>query len=217
MSNACVPVVVPRPGVPFGFFEGAACDLLDAGQRYAVRLVYRESGWCLLAEDGSRYWPLIALWRWQALARGTRIEGVVSEAQGQVYLIGTAASSAETMIEQLMEDSSMLLIDIRYAARSRWFPWCNKRRLLARWSPRYTHERGLSNRNYKHPGLPVELVAPEQSIAGAVDLLRKGLSLCLLCACRGDDEACHCRYVIARLSEQLAGPCTPTGAGSLGP
>jgi hypothetical protein len=210
------PLVEPRPGVPFGFFEGGQCDLIDSGQRYAVRLVYRESGWCLLAEDDSRYWPLIALWRWQALAHGKRIEGMVNEVQGQVYLVGTAAPVAETMIEQLMEDSRVLLIDIRYAARSRWFPWCNKNRLLARWSPRYTHERGLSNRHYKRPDLPVELVASERSIAGAVDLLRKGLSLCLLCACRGDNEACHCRSVIRLLAEQLAGPRPPTGAGSLG-
>jgi hypothetical protein len=203
MNNNRVPLVVPRPGVPFGFFEGAECDLIDAGQRYAVRLVHQESGWCLLSEDSSRYWPLLALWRWQALASGTRIEGVVNDTPGQVYLIGAAASSAESMIEQLMEDSSMLLIDIRYAARSRWFPWCNKNQLLARWSPRYTHERGLSNKNYKYPGLLVELVSPDKSITGAVDLLRKGLSLCLLCACRGDDEGCHCRAVIALLAEKL--------------
>ncbi len=203
MSNDRVPLVVPRPGVSFGFFEGAQCDLVDGGQRYAVCLVHRESGWCLLSEDESRYWPLIALWRWQALASGTRIEGVVSDAPGQVYLIGAAALSAESMIEQLMEDSSMLLVDIRYAARSRWFPWCNYNRLVARWSPRYTHERGLSNKNYKYPDLSVELVSPDKGIAGAVDLLRKGLNLCLLCGCRGNDEACHCRVVLALLAEQL--------------
>jgi hypothetical protein len=204
MDHTSVPLVVPRPGVSFGFFEGAECDLIDAGQRYAVRLVLRESGWCLLSQDESRYWPLIALWRWQALASGTRIEGVVSDVLGQVFLIGTAAPSAESMVAQLMEDSSMLLIDIRYAARSRWFPWCNYKRLVARWSPRYTHERNLSNKHYKDADLPVELVAPAKSIVGAVDLLRKGLSLCLLCACRGDNETCHCRTVIALLAEQLA-------------
>jgi hypothetical protein len=204
MSNDRVPLVVPRPGASFGFFEGAECDLIDAGERYAVRLVHRESGWCLLSKDANRYWPLIALWRWQALASETRIGGVVRDVPGQVFLIGTAAPSAESMIEQLMEDSSMLLIDIRYAARSRWFPWCNYRRLVTRWSPRYTHERNLSDKNYKDAGLPVELVAPEKSIVGAADLLRKGLSLCLLCACRGNDETCHCRNVIALLAEQVA-------------
>ena len=118
--------------------------------------------------------------------------------------MGTAAPSALEDVEQLMHLPTMLLIDIRYAARSRWRPSWNTSALQARWGSRYTHERGLSNANYKDNGKPLALVAPEQSVEGAADLLWKGYHLLLLCACRRDDETCHCRLVVSPITQRFA-------------
>jgi hypothetical protein len=118
--------------------------------------------------------------------------------------VGTAAPGAAELIEQLMRsDTSVLLIDIRYAARSRWLPQWNTSRLLARWGSRYTHERELGNANYRERGKPVKLVNPEPAVAGAVDLLTKGYSLVLLCGCDGEQMACHCRLVLSLIEERL--------------
>ena len=117
-------------------------------------------------------------------------------------------------VEQLMLVPTMLLIDIRYAARSRWRPHWNKSALQARWGSRYTHERGLSNTNYKDNGKPLALVAPDSSVEGAADLLWKGYSLLLLCACRGDDETCHCQLVASLITATFC--CTQAGTLSAG-
>ncbi|WP_040443999.1 hypothetical protein [Ktedonobacter racemifer] len=39
---------------------------------------------------------------------------------GQVYLLGYAAPGAAEQVEQWMADASVVLVDIRLAARSRW-------------------------------------------------------------------------------------------------
>jgi len=114
-----------------------------------------------------------------------------------------AAPGAAELIEQLMGEMSVLLIDIRYAARSRWYPQWNKSRLSARWGARYTHERGLGNVNYRDRDKSVELVNPGPAVEGAVDLMGKGYSLVLLCACDGEHMACHCREVMRLIEERL--------------
>jgi len=114
-----------------------------------------------------------------------------------------AAPLAAELIEQLMGERSVLLIDIRYAARSRWFAQWNKSYLLKRWGARYTHERGLGNVNYRDRDKPVVLVNPGPAVEGAVDLLTKGFSLVLLCACDGEHMACHCREVVRLIEERL--------------
>ncbi len=196
-------VAIQRDGQGEGIREGDVYDVREGGKWWPARLVCGESGWYLIAEDGRRCWPLVFLWRWQALAQGKHWEGVLSGACGSVACVGTAAPGAEELIEQLMADMSVLLIDIRYAARSRWFPQWNKSWLLRRWGARYTHERGLGNANYREAGKPVELVNPGPAVVGAVDLIAKGYSLVLLCACDGELTACHCREVVQLIEQRL--------------
>lgn len=186
-----------------GFHEGDVYDLWDGGQWWACILTQEASGWYFIEDGGLQRWPLISLWRWRALSHGAHWEGVVEGVIGGLWTVGTAAPGAVEEVEQLMSDGQALLIDIRYAARSRWFPEWNKSRLLARWGTRYTHERGLSNANYKDHSLPIKLVDPDQGVAGSVDLIMKGFGLVLLCACRGDDHACHCWRVSSLIMEQV--------------
>jgi hypothetical protein len=198
-------VAIQREGQTEGIHEGDMYDVCDGGKWWAARLVCGELGWYLVTDDRRRTWPLISLWRWQALGHGKHWEGVrSSQGCGSVACVGTAAPGAAKLIEQVMlPDNSVLLIDIRYAARSRWVPQWNKSRLLARWGARYTHERGLSNANYREVGKLVKLVNPEPALAGAVDLLTKGYSLVLMCACDGEQMACHCRLVLSLIEERV--------------
>ncbi len=196
-------VALARDGQGEGIREGDVYDVREGGQWWPARLVCGESGWYLIAEDGRRCWPLISLWRWQALGQGRHWEGVLSGGCGSVVCVGTAAPGAGELIEQLMGEMSVLLIDIRYAARFRWCPQWNKSALCGRWGARYTHERGLGNANYRDRDKPVVLVNPGPAVAGAVELLAKGYSLVLLCACDGEHMACHCREVMRLIEERL--------------
>ena len=196
-------VAIQRDGQGEGIREGDVYDVRESGKWWPARLVCGESGWYLIAEDGRRSWPLISLWRWQALGQGKHWEGVLSGGCGSVVCVGMAAPLASELVEQLMGDMSVLLIDIRYAARSRWFPQWNKSALCTRWGTRYSHERGLGNAKYRDRDKPVMLVNPEPAVVGAVDLLTKGYSLVLLCACDGELTACHCREVVRLIEERL--------------
>lgn len=188
-----------------GFQDGDAYEVVDVdGSRWLAHLVHTADGWYCVADDGSRTWFLVSLWPWSALAHGQHWIGDTGDMFGEVYRVGTATSTALEDVEQLMLLPTMLLIDIRYAARSRWRPSWNKSALQARWGSRYTHERGLANANYKDNGKPIALVAPDASVEGAAHLLWKGYSLLLLCACRGDDETCHCQVVVALIVQRFA-------------
>ena len=122
---------------------------------------------------------------------------------GTLYTLGYALSGAVDELERVMQDASVLLIDIRERAQSRWWPVWNKKQLRARWAGRYTHEKRLGNVNYRDRSLPVVLHGPhvEQAIVGAAALLRQGYSLVLLCACK-DYDACH-RKVVAEMIQQV--------------
>lgn len=126
----------------------------------------------------------------------------MDEQPGQVYTLGYAAPGARERLEALMRDPRVLLVDIRYAARSRWYPAWNKKALKVRWGGRYTHEQRLGNVNYRHKGTPLQLLNPEQSLAGAVLLLRRGHSLVLLCAC-ANEETCHRKLVADLIMQRL--------------
>ena len=121
---------------------------------------------------------------------------------GTLYTLGYAIPGATVELEEMMLDTRVLLIDIRVRPQSRWWPVWNKKQLRARWVGRYTHEKRLGNINYRNRSLPVVLHGPhvEQAIMGAVDLLRQGYSLVLLCACK-DYETCH-RKVVAEMIQQ---------------
>jgi hypothetical protein len=198
----CPATAFPREAVS-GFHEGDIYDVWERGQWWTCILTCDVSGWYFITEDGLQRWPLISLWRWRALSYGTHAEGAISGVIGGLWIVGTASPGAMETVEQLVVEEHALLIDIRYAARSQWFPQWNKGRLLARFGVRYTHERGLANANYKDHSLPIKLVDPDRAVAGAAGLVIKGFGLVLLCACRGDDEACHCRLVASMIMEQV--------------
>ena len=123
-------------------------------------------------------------------------------APGTLYTLGYATPGAAVELEQVMQDASVLLIDIRERAQSRWWPHWNKKQLREKWGSRYTHEKKLGNVNRRDRSLPIVLRGPhpEQAIAGMVALLRHGYSLVLLCACK-DYETCH-RKVVAEMIQQ---------------
>ena len=122
---------------------------------------------------------------------------------GQVYTLGYAVPGAMEQVDQLMSDPRVLLVDIRYAARSRWYPVWNKKSLQARWGVRYTHEQRLGNVNYKEREKPIQLLDPDKSLDGAILQLRQGCSLLLLCAC-ADYEICHRKVVALLIAERMA-------------
>ncbi len=188
-----------------GFQDGDAYEVVDVdGSHWLAHLVHTDDGWYCVADDGSRSWFLVFLWHWSALAHGHLWIGDTGETFGELYRVGTAAPLAVEDVESLMQLPTMLLIDIRYAARSRWRPQWNKSALQARWGSRYTHERGLANANYRDNGKLIALVAPVSSVEGAAGLLWKGYSLLLLCACRGDDQTCHCQLVMSLIVQRFA-------------
>ena len=121
---------------------------------------------------------------------------------GTLYTLGYATPGAADELEEVMHDTSVLLIDVRVRPQSRWWPLWNKKQLRARWAGRYTHEKRLGNINYRDHSLPVVLHGPhvEQAIEGAVSLLRQGYSLLLLCACK-EYDTCH-RKVVAEMIQQ---------------
>lgn len=62
--------------------------------------------------------------------------------------------------------------------------------LEAAWGGRYRHMRALGNVNYRWADAPILQANLETGIRWAVERLRVGYSLILLCA-RKDDDRCH--------------------------
>ena len=123
--------------------------------------------------------------------------------QGKVYTVGYAADGSAQRLEQVMNDPSVLLIDIRLVPRSRWFVQWNKKQLVQQWGNRYRHERRLGNVNYKNRRKPIELVDASGSIESLVALLQAGYSIVLLCAWV-QYETCHRKLVADLLLSHLA-------------
>ncbi len=124
---------------------------------------------------------------------------------GTVYTVGYASGAAAEMeIARMMQDTSVLLIDIRVRPQSRWWPHFNKKQLRVVWGARYSHEKKLGNDNYRDRSLPVVLHGPEpeQAIAGLVALLQHGYSLVLLCACK-NYETCHRKVVVEMIQHEM--------------
>ncbi len=116
----------------------------------------------------------------------------------QVYTLGYAAPGSEERLLQLMSDVSMVLVDIRLCARSRWYHQWTKRRLQERFGERYVHVPELGNVNYRQRGQPVMLRDAEAGLQRVRDLLGAGYSVVLLCACVRYDR-CHRSLVAERL------------------
>ena len=74
---------------------------------------------------------------------------------GRLYTLGSAHPNAVATMQALMaSDSQMLLVDIRYTPRSRWFPQWSQKTLQTAWGDRYRHVKALGNVNYRHSAAP---------------------------------------------------------------
>ena len=128
---------------------------------------------------------------------------------GTLYTIGYASQADRIRLDDLMQDERRLLIDIRYAPRSRFYPAFGRAALDGRYnvaepSPmpaserrvRYVWSQSLGNRHDANGG-PILLDTPALGIAQVVATLLEGRDVILLCACR-DEARCH-RLLVARL------------------
>ncbi|GCE18630.1 DUF488 domain-containing protein [Dictyobacter kobayashii] len=117
---------------------------------------------------------------------------------GSIYTLGYARPEAAAQLEQLMVDPMMLLVDVRYAARSRWLTQWSKKQLLVRWGERYIHEPRLGNVNYRERHKPIVLADPDAALEQVVSWLHQGFSVVLLCGCV-NEQTCHRRLVAEQL------------------
>jgi uncharacterized protein (DUF488 family) len=114
---------------------------------------------------------------------------------GKLYTLGYAhPDAAATMQAWMASDPKMLLVDIRYSPRSRWFPHWSQKALEAAWGDRYRQVKALGNVNYRLADAQIQLADPKAGIPWAVQALQAGYSLILLCACE-DYERCHRKTV----------------------
>src|SRR5579859_874116 len=184
--------------------EGEVYRVVVDGVVCLAQLVQRDGSWYFFFEDGGKLIPVVSLWWWCALSSGRYWVGEVSGVtHGGVLRVGAAMIGADGEVGRVMADPSVVLVDIRYAARGRWRHEWDRGALRARFGSRYTHERGLANANFQDREKSVALVNAEKALAGAVDLLSKGFSLLLLCGCNGDNAQCSCRKVEALIVERF--------------
>ena len=122
---------------------------------------------------------------------------------GTLYTLGYLhPDGATTLMAVMASDPMTLLVDIRYSPRSRWLPRWSKKQLQATWGDRYRHVKALGNVNYRLADAPIQLLDPETGIRWAVEQLRAGYSLILLCACREYDR-CHRKVVEEQVMQAL--------------
>lgn len=124
---------------------------------------------------------------------------------GTLSTLGYAHPDAETRLHHLMSEPQTLLIDIRLSPWSRWRPAWNTNALASRFGNRYIWAKRLGNVNYKDRERGIQLAeGHEEAIQKAVNLLQRGYSLVLLCACK-HEETCHRRVVAALIQNALHG------------
>jgi uncharacterized protein (DUF488 family) len=118
-------------------------------------------------------------------------------AMGRVYTLGYAAHGSVEQLAAYMRSPSMILVDIRLAPRSRWFPGWNKNQLQTCWGDRYRHVPALGNVHYKDRQKGIQLADAAAGVAWVVDVLQQGYDVVLLCACV-NEATCH-RALVAQL------------------
>jgi uncharacterized protein (DUF488 family) len=117
---------------------------------------------------------------------------------GTLYTIGYAHPDAARSLAHLMGNPHTMLLDIRYAPRSRWHPAWNRPALEQAYGARYLWEQRLGNVNYRDREQGIALAEGHQEAVRAVaELVRSGRNLILLCACK-DPRTCH-RTLVAKL------------------
>lgn len=109
-----------------------------------------------------------------------------------IYLFGYSGMNAARLLN-IVEGSGGVLIDIRFAARSRVPQW-NKGRLQELFGDRYTHLPSLGNVRYQHAD---EIqIANYEAGRDALRVIQDTLAvpLFLMCVC-AHAETCHRTYV----------------------
>jgi hypothetical protein len=113
----------------------------------------------------------------------------------KIYLTGYTLLAGPDHLAAIADELNALVVDIRYAARSRAPHW-NKGPLTSRLGHRYAWAPAFGNRNYKGDG-PVEIADYAEGLAWLK--LRTEAAIILLCACR-DAHTCHRTTVGAMLA-----------------
>ena len=126
---------------------------------------------------------------------------------GRFETIGYTEPHALARIDAFVAQSQSHLVDIRFKPWSRWNPFWNRENLKACYPYRYVHMRGLGNLNHGRRDLPIELVHPGPHIATLAEMLTRGTSYLLLCACK-DYERCHRKVVYEMVMAALGQPVT---------
>ena len=124
---------------------------------------------------------------------------------GRLETIGYTEPDALSRIDAFLAHSQAYLVDIRYKPWSKWNPRWNRTSLQARYPHRYVHLAGLGNLNYGHPDPPILLAHPEPHIRDLAEMLTRGTSYLLLCACK-DYERCHRKAVYELIQAALGQP-----------
>jgi len=110
----------------------------------------------------------------------------------QFYTLGYTGRKPQDLVNLLASKPNSLLIDARFAPRSR-VPYWNKGPLAERIGQQYVHVPNWGNANYKNGG-PIKLVDFSKGLAQV--LQSEPAHVFVLCACK-DPAECH-RTVIAK-------------------
>ncbi|GCE05611.1 DUF488 domain-containing protein [Dictyobacter aurantiacus] len=122
---------------------------------------------------------------------------------GTVFTLGYATRGSEDMLAALMQNPSVILIDIRLSPKSRFHPRFRGSVLAQRFGNQYHHIPELGNLNYRDHALPIMLADPAAGLSSVGFWLQRGYAVCLLCAC-SQPGSCH-RSVVAGLLQQRYG------------
>lgn len=120
---------------------------------------------------------------------------------GTLYTLGYAGLRDATDLRARLGNDAEIVIDIRMRpySNNRAFSTAT-RRTVEEAGYGYRHLVGLGNVEYRTGG--TRLARPEE-IGTLVDLLRAGIHVAIMCACR-DADSCHRRVVAGLARQQMA-------------
>ncbi len=122
----------------------------------------------------------------------------------KVIPFGYSVPGAQQQLDDLMQDESAILVDIRYSTASKRKPEWSLKRLQERYPDRYIWIQSLGNVNFYNHGAPIKLANPIVGIHRLLSGLRQGYTLILLCTCP-EYSQCHRKVVVDALLEKLPG------------
>lgn len=120
--------------------------------------------------------------------------------QKVAYEVGYRAFRDEQhLLKALSQLTNPVLVDVRFGYMQPGRPW-SQRTLEKALGERFVHLRAWGNRNYRSWDLPAELAQPEVGLVEVRDLIRKGMTPVLMCACKVFDE-CHRKLCVEMLAD----------------